>query len=258
MSRDTDKDWKKYGKNDPYFGVLGEETYRSKNLDPGSRDQFFRSGERYVHFVLDVVRNNLDPAFKPACAIDFGCGVGRVTIPLAAVSDLVVGVDISDEMLSEAQKNCDERGLKNVTFLKSDDRLSRVKGPFNFAHSFIVFQHIRTNRGEQILQRLIDLLQDGGVGVLHFTYYRRANPLKQLLYDTAKSSAFLSGLWNVYKGRPYGEPTVQMNRYKLNNLFRILQENDCHQVHVRFTNHNQFYGVILFFKKAPGIENGIA
>lgn len=43
---------------------------------------------------------------------DFGCGVGRLTLPFADCFDNVVGVDISPAMLAEGEKIADEIGKK--------------------------------------------------------------------------------------------------------------------------------------------------
>jgi hypothetical protein len=44
-----------------------------------------------------------------------------------------------------------------------------------------------------------------------------------------------------------------MNLYNLNHAMRMLQETNCHEVHVRFTEASYFgypvYGAVLFFLK---------
>jgi 2-polyprenyl-3-methyl-5-hydroxy-6-metoxy-1,4-benzoquinol methylase len=255
MVAKTDKAWEYYGKEDPYYGVLTQERYTAKKLSEEAKEEFFATGERYVESVLKTVRDHLDPSFRPTRALDFGCGVGRLALPLARVSDSVVGVDVSESMLAIAEANGREQGLANVTFVKGDDSLSRVSGRFNFVHSFIVFQHIPPNRGAVIFKRLIDLLQDNGIGVLHVTYsYAGTVRLGRKLLKAAKQSLpFFAGTLNVLKGKPFGEPTMQMNEYDLNQLLRILQESDCHDIHVRFSETSvqghPFYGVSLFFQK---------
>jgi 2-polyprenyl-3-methyl-5-hydroxy-6-metoxy-1,4-benzoquinol methylase len=255
MGAKTDKAWEYYGKEDPYFGVLTQERYTTKQLSDEAKQEFFATGERYVDSILKTVRDHLDPSFRLTRALDFGCGVGRLALPLARVSDAVVGVDVSESMLAVAENNSKERGVANVTFVKSDDSLSRVSGRFNFVHSFIVFQHIPPNRGAVIFKRLIDLLQDDGIGVLHVTYsYAGTVRLGRRLLKAAKQSLpFFAGVVNILNGKPFREPIMQMNEYDLNQLFRILQESDCHEVHVRFSetsvHGHPFYGVSLYFRK---------
>jgi SAM-dependent methyltransferase len=254
-THDSDRAWEYYGKTDPYFGVLTHDSFRSRKLTEDAKSVFFDSGKRYVDFVLSTVRDHLDASFQPTNGLDFGCGVGRLTIPLAAFCGSMVGVDVSDSMLAEATKNCLEQGVSNTTFVKSDDELSKVSGPLDFVHSFIVFQHIPRRRGEAILKRLIDLLRDDGIGALHFTcsWSSKAPLARRLLAEAYRSIPPLYGIRNLLKGRPVREPMMQMNRYDLNRILRILQESGCHRVQVRFTETGYygqaFYGVLLFFQK---------
>lgn len=48
---------------------------------------------------------------KPESVIELGCGTGNVTIPLASAGYGVVGVDISEEMLAEAQRKAFSQGM---------------------------------------------------------------------------------------------------------------------------------------------------
>ena len=251
----TDRDWEYFGKNDPYFGVLTHDGFKLGQLSADAKKEFFATGVRYVDAILTTVRERLEPAFQPTRALDFGCGVGRLVIPLAGVCTSVVGVDVSESMLAVAEENCREMGRPNVTFAKADDTLSGVSGSFDFVHSFIVFQHIPPERGVVIFRRLIGLLQDDGIGVLHFTYsYATTVSLRRRLLKAALESIPIGhGLLNLVRGRSFREPVMQMNEYDVNQLLRILQESDCHEIHLRFTETSvgghPFYGVVLFFRK---------
>jgi ubiquinone/menaquinone biosynthesis C-methylase UbiE len=67
---------------------------------------------------MQTIRSAFDPEFRPCRVLDFGCGVGRCTIPFARIAEEVVALDVSPSMLREAEKNCLERALDNVMFLK--------------------------------------------------------------------------------------------------------------------------------------------
>ncbi len=88
----TDTDWDKWGETDPYFGVLSSDEYRAGNLSEEHRAKFFDSGSDYIDRMLATVREHLDSDFEPVSALDFGCGVGRLVIPLANVATTVVGM----------------------------------------------------------------------------------------------------------------------------------------------------------------------
>lgn len=251
----TDSTWGYWGKTDPYFGVITHEPFTRGRMDEPARTRFFASGQRYIEFALNTVSRYVDPDFRPTRALDFGCGVGRLTIPLADVCDSVVGVDVSDGMLEEARANVERCALTNVSFVKGDPELSQVTGKFDFLNSLIVFQHIPPPRGEAILRRMLELLTDGGVGALQFTYgFASGTPrARQALAQAYKSVPLLWSARNLVKGRPFGEPLMQMNAYDLNQLFRILYESGCELVHPHFTEtgsfRSKFYGVVLFFQK---------
>jgi SAM-dependent methyltransferase len=246
---DVDKDWEYFGSTEPYYGVWTHNDFRLNRLNPEARERFFSSGRRHIGLVLETVRSFVDPNFQPIRSLDFGCGVGRLVIPLASQSKSVVGVDISPSMLAEAHRNCEFEKIDNVTLVQSDDSLSGVSGLFNLIHSYIVFQHIPPNRGEVIMQHLIDRLEIGGVGVLHFTYYYPPiSGRSRLLLAAYRFIPFVHNLRNMIKGRPFNEPTMQNYGYNMNRLMQVLQENQCHRCHLHFTHHGP-YGVILFFQK---------
>src|SRR5690349_10764378 len=148
MFDDTNRDWEKLAKHEPYFAVITSDKFRSANLTQESKEEFFAGGLKHIHRVLEEVREHIDPSFSVKRALDFGCGVGRVVIPLANIAQEVTGVDVSDSMLKEARKNCEARSIKNVVLAKSDDNLSLLDGKYDFIHSHLVFQHIPVERGQ--------------------------------------------------------------------------------------------------------------
>jgi hypothetical protein len=118
-----------------------------------------------------------------------------------------------------------------------------------------VFQHIPPRRGAAMLAKMLDMLEEGGVGALQFTYaFGSSTPWARRFLTQAYDK--VPGAWsfrNLLKGRPIGEPLMQMNEYDLNRLFRILHEGGCHSIHTRHTETMVFgqrlYGVLLLFQK---------
>jgi 2-polyprenyl-3-methyl-5-hydroxy-6-metoxy-1,4-benzoquinol methylase len=253
----TDRAWEHFGSTDPYHGVLTKEGFRKEKFDEQARTTFFESGERYVDFALSVVRSNIDAEFVPTRAIDFGCGVGRVTLPLARRCQHATGIDVSEGMLQEAAANAERAGVTNVSWTRSDRDLSGLTGTFDLIHSFIVFQHIMPHRGIAILDRLISVLSEGGIGIIHLTYANRSGtPLVRRAMTAAYEwIPFVNLLRNLVRRQPVRTPMMHMSRYSLNRVLRLLQERGCHDVHLRFTEAAHFsysvYGVILFFTKRP-------
>ena len=246
----TDIEWEKFGKDDPYFGVITHDKYRKSNLTEENKEEFFQSGSSYIHGVLETIRQHIDPNFKIKKALDFGCGVGRLVIPLAKFAEEVTGVDVSDSMLEEAKKNCEIRSIRNVAFVKSDNDLKFLKGKkYDFIHSFIVFQHIPVKRGERIYENLLAHLEPGGACVVHFTY---ANDIKKKNYISyvKKFIPLSSNFINLLKGRKFFAPQMQMNDYNLNHLFLLIQKAKALNCYIEFTDHGGFLGVVVYFQKS--------
>jgi len=252
LTTKSDKHWECFGRIDPYYAVATHERYHKDNLNEDALKEFFESGQHHIEEIFKVIHTQLVPGFRPVRAIDFGCGVGRLVVPLAAMCTSVVGVDVSEYMLLEAKRNCESRGISNVDLVRGDDKLTRVLGSFDFINSHVVFQHIPTRRGEQLLKGLIDRLQGGGVGVLHFTYSTDRSWIGRAIRWTRKSIPGAHGVLNLLQGRAFDYPLMQSNLYHLNTIFGILQANGCTDMYVRFTDYPGNYGVSLFFKKTLG------
>jgi len=245
----TDENWEYFGDKCPYFGVVTSNQYRPENLDERARAEFFETGRQYVSWLMDFIRKNINPDFHPKNSVDFGCGVGRLLVPIARESNSAVGIEVSPSMMKEARANCERLGVQNVQLVESADALAARRGEFDFINSFIVFQHIPPKRGYEIFQQLLALLQDGGVGALHFTYCDPGRRRDRYLKPLFRNIPLLFALKNMVNGKPMLEPRMEMAEYSLNRLYRILHENNCHISHAVYTYHGVM-GIILVFQKA--------
>lgn len=258
MPKDTDSEWEKWGKKDPYFGVITSPEYRNSTITEADKTEFFASGSTHVKQVIAYITRHIEKDFKCNRVFDFGCGVGRLVVPFAKVSDQVVGVDISESMLKEAAANCKKYACDNVTLLQSDDQLSNVGGKFDLIHSFIVLQHIPVERGYQLLDRMLDLLDDGGICALHFTYAKSTDDAYKNGSGKKAGSHATKGVFSL-PGKVLrlirrlltktGEPEMQMNRYDTNHLLAQIQSRGVTEIHTQYTNHQKTLGVFFFFKK---------
>jgi SAM-dependent methyltransferase len=246
----TDADWRAWGRTDPYYGVITHPKYRTVRLNAESLGEFFRSGENEVREILRTIRTHIDRGFTPKTAVDFGCGVGRLLVGLSRTADVVVGLDVSDGMLAEAEKNCRNQGVKNVVLQKSDDDLSQLTGTFELIVSVIVFQHIPPARGVPLFKKLLERLGPGGVGAIHITYAKEqqdAAPLR-IVVRGVKAIARRIGRKLIGLVR-YRDPEMQMNLYPLNELLLHIQRAGVRRMYSELTDHGGYYGVHLFFQK---------
>jgi SAM-dependent methyltransferase len=267
----TDLAWKQWGDKDPYYGVITDEQYRSRNLTAESKKAFFESGRLHVEHVLATCAAQLKRKFEAKRVLDFGCGVGRLVVPFARRAEQVVGIDISEGMLAEARRNCDEQELRNVTLLLSDDELSALEGSFDLIHASIVFQHIEVPRGRELFRRLLLRLAPNGMAAVHFTYAKQAyadnwgwppdtpataagpvdgspkpRGLRSLLPFRAGQKLDIKAAIRDAAGR---DPEMQMNCYRLNEIFFMIQQAGATSMRCEFADHGGELGVVLFFER---------
>jgi SAM-dependent methyltransferase len=241
----TDSAWEEWGRRDPYFGVITHSKYRRSQLTEDSKREFFESGGPHVHHVLATIRERIDPNFTPRRILDFGCGVGRLLLPFAAIAEEVVGADVSPSMLQEAVRNCEQRGVRNIRLLLSDDGLSTLTDKFDLIHSFIVFQHIPVERGRIIFLALLQHLRPGGVGAIHLTYSKHHYTLNQGAPLVPEQSARVV----ARAAAPIGaDPEIQMNPYNVNQMLFAMQGTGISRFYAEFTDHGGELGVFIFFQ----------
>jgi len=265
----TDAEWEKWGARDPYFGVLTHDRFRATALTAADYDHFFDSGRQHVQAVLATCRRHFGEAFAPASVLDFGCGVGRILIPFAETGAAVVGTDVSDSMLAEARRNCARFGIRNAELVKSDDALSAVPGPYDLVHSTIVLQHIESERGLDILNRLVSLVAPGGVAAIQVTYgrsygecrYGRPVPLPpepvpppMTLYRRMRAVARallrpaprpVPAIEPAAESVP-SDPVMMMYHYDLSRIAFIFHAAGATGFHAEFTDHGGELGAMLY------------
>ena len=164
--RDTDSDWRKIGSDEPFWGVLTDPRYLRQSMQPDDLVNFYSTGVDDVRFIASELGAIAGAPLHAARALDFGCGVGRMSEAMARFADEVVAYDISPGMLQQAR----EHGAGRVSYVHE-----LVDGPFDWINSRIVFQHIPPPRGLALLNQLLDRLAPGGLTSLHFNLYRAAN-----------------------------------------------------------------------------------
>ncbi|MEI9899595.1 MAG: class I SAM-dependent methyltransferase [Hyphomicrobium sp.] len=127
--------------------------------------EFFASGEATVR-EADSERHDQRLQDKDPQAmhvLEIGCGAGRVTRALSKAFGRVTGVDVSGEMVRQAQAALADR--PNAKAIQNNGRdLADVEGPVDFAFSTIVFQHIPSYEViESYVREVHRLLRPGGL-----------------------------------------------------------------------------------------------
>lgn len=87
--------WDDFAKYDPLWAILSDPTKAGRQWD---LPRFLETGRREISLLFYQLRA-LGLAVDRRAALDFGCGVGRLSQPLASHFERVVGVDVSAEMI---------------------------------------------------------------------------------------------------------------------------------------------------------------
>jgi SAM-dependent methyltransferase len=230
---DSDVAWERYGRDDPYYGVLSDSKFRRANLGDDARREFFATGsDQVARLDADVARHFGGYAGRRR-ALDFGCGVGRCVMPLAGRFEHVIGLDVSRSMLAEAQRNCAASGIANAIFATADDTLSAVAERLDLAHSCLVLQHIARGRGMRILDAMMARLAPGGILAVQF-FSNDGSPLWRRAWRQARSN-FLPLHWvvNLARGLAWDEPLMQMHLYNLGDVARLAAARGIDEIHCR-------------------------
>jgi 2-polyprenyl-3-methyl-5-hydroxy-6-metoxy-1,4-benzoquinol methylase len=248
----SDRHWIRFGRFDPYLRTV--QTLDPYKLDPALEgegiDRYFESGERYAADLFETIERHVVSGFRPGAAVDFGCSVGRVAIPLAKYCRSISGLDVSREALDEAAKNAARRGVTNARWLASDDELSRLVEPIDLFHSYNVLQHLSVKRGLRIVRRALGLLSPGGVLAVHFPYADRAPALRRAMNWVPAHIPGAYRLANVARGRPHDYPYMLMNRYDLAAMVSLVGERRCESIHCKLIDQGRYPGV-LFIARVP-------
>jgi SAM-dependent methyltransferase len=154
------RNWDAFGDADPLFGVLSDPT---KFGGQWQVDDFFASGDAHVKKWLRIL-GELGATFHPGTCLDFGCGVGRLTRPLAESFLQTIGVDVAKSMIAVARRYNPNPRCRFVVNRDPDLR-SIHSGTFDFVHSCLVLQHIPPDVTIKYIEEFFRIAKPGGLVV---------------------------------------------------------------------------------------------
>lgn len=242
------QDWEELARREPYFALLTNEGLLGVAGNTNATTAFFDTGEADVTALLAAITSVLGRDLIVTCALDFGCGAGRLTLPLARRALRVVACDIAPAMLAHARQNAESVGLRNVTFIKSEELAGLSSGEFDFICSLLVFQHIPPSVGYELIRILVTLLAPGGVAALQVMFRRPTHTLRRLARLRARSRPDRR-MRGVLRGEHRRLPDAQMNEYDERSVIRHIEAAGAHLVARLPTHHGETTGAVIIIKK---------
>lgn len=221
--------WEELARRQPYFEVLTTEGGKV------ATEAFFETGEEDIAALLAAIAPLLGRAVPITSALDFGCGAGRLTLPLARRATRVTACDIAPTMLEHARRNAASAELHNVSFLQTDELTGLGDAQFDFICSLLVLQYIPPPSGHEIIRTLLRLLAPRGIAVLGVTLERPGHALRRLARATP--------------GRRRSHSTAAAE-YDEHALVRTFESCGAHAIGRFATRHGDVAGAVLVAQKA--------
>ena len=166
MARDRHRAaWEDWGRIDPFWAILTEADARHGRWDV---DRFFATGVEEVTAMLAHAQRYGRPG-RRGTALDFGCGLGRLTRALAPQFERTYWLDVASTMIEQAQQLDSELGESGAVFVRHDDEdlSSFASGSVDFLSCLLVLQHLPSRDAiEAYLREFIRVLSSRGVAVV--------------------------------------------------------------------------------------------
>jgi SAM-dependent methyltransferase len=189
------QDWQDLGSLDPLWAILADD---EKKFGLWDLDEFFETGAREIESVLATAKVlNVPTHYRDA--LDFGCGVGRLSRAIRRQFESCLGVDISPAMIDLARRlnsDCkfeviDEHGMSTLG-----------DAQFDFVYSNIVLQHQRSASVVfAYLAEFMRVLRPGGLLAFQLPHHiplRLRLELRRRLYRVSRNLFRLSPAF-IYK-----------------------------------------------------------
>ncbi len=152
------KDWESLAERDALHSILTDQRRARGKWDLA---EFMATGEAEMKTVMSHLAHiHCMPNYAGA-ALDFGCGVGRVTQALPRYFASCVGVDISQQMIHKAESL--NRYAHCRYMANSEEKLPLADASFSFIYSNIVLQHLPRRFSTTYLREFVRLLEPGGI-----------------------------------------------------------------------------------------------
>ena len=245
--RNLRETWDTLGAEDPLWAVLSAPGTRGNRWDP---EEFFATGQAEIAYLFDDLAAR-GVAMQRGRALDFGCGVGRLTQALAERFDRVDGVDIAPSMVAAARR-FNRHGDRCAYHVNDSADLSLFgDGAFDLIYSRITLQHIPPEFTMRYVVEFARVLSSGGVAVVHIP--AGMSPLREAVFRVAMTKRRIArgvaGLRRRTPARPQRGASADPALRELKHEMYFLQERVVTQLLER-------HGLVLAASE-HGVNDGV-
>ena len=213
--------WDHLAQEDALFMVLSYKSKRGRKWEP---DDFFRTGTQEVEQDLISIRR-VYPQLKFGKALDFGCGVGRLTQALAEKFQEIHGLDVSPQMVKMAYQYKKYPNKCSFHAIAANKLEIFPDNYFDLVYSKITLQHIKPVYSKQYIAEFTRVLNPGGILYFQLTSEPTELTKPATFYQQVKSflppriNEFLRDLKYRNRGR------IDMYGIPKEKVITLLQQN---------------------------------
>jgi SAM-dependent methyltransferase len=242
--KELQRNWEGLAQADPLWAICTDPRKRNSQW---TQEEFFATGRKEIETVLGYAAGIGVRIDKTLPALDFGCGVGRLTRAMAEYFPECCGVDISPTMISTAQELNRDRPRCHF-HLNEDTRLKSLRdNDFGFIYTSLVLQHIAPPCSHQYIRELIRVLKPGGALIFQIPERLQASSLIRFRIRLAMRSR-LESIFG--KQKPCG---MEMHCIKEAVIRKLTAQTGARVVDVVLTNScdPSFSGDLQYLTQEP-------
>ena len=240
--------WETFAQRDPLWAICTDPSKKNGGWD---LKEFFATGTREVHVVLEHLRSlGIEPD-GGGQALDFGCGVGRLTQALAAHFQRVTGIDISPTMVNLARHYNQFPSICEYQ-CNASDVLPFGSNTFTFIYASIVLQHIEPQYAQKYLSEFVRVLKANGILVFQMPDHRNGQMLSRIR-ERVRIRSRLKTVFSDHQPHPQ-VPRMEMHCISEQTVRELLSNRNAAVVDVRYTNSHtpEFSGRLSYLPSEPG------
>jgi SAM-dependent methyltransferase len=200
--------WDAHAERDPLWAILSEAGKEERKWDVA---RFFMTGVNEVKLTFyELESQGVD--VKNGSALDFGCGVGRITQALVPRFERVVGVDVSPRMIDTASalNRFPDRAFYTWNDAAHLERFS--DDTFDFIYTNLVLQHIVPEVTLAYLRDFLRILRPAGILVFQLPSHerRQEDPWPESIATPMPDDAYQAALSVVSLPRGPVRPSAEV------------------------------------------------
>jgi SAM-dependent methyltransferase len=227
--KDLRRNWDDLGRKDPLWAIL---TWPGKRGGRWTADEFFATGAADVEDLMEYLRS-LGGTPDSRRALDFGCGVGRVTQALVAHFEEVWGVDIAPSMIEHAREFNWHGDRCKYRLNEEEDLRFLADDTFDLVYSKLTLQHMPPRLAVRFIRELVRVLAPAGVLVFQMA----GEPTAARTGLLSAVRRFLkrlvpAGLIRCYRRLRYGH-LIDMHGIPRNRIVALLSESGARVLDVQ-------------------------